>query len=183
MLACPKKGVGSHMCVRLFVMCASYWARRDRLVTFSTIPTVCSRWYSVCPPGWGSSTTPGFQTLGFQCFVWGYLRCLSGWGSRGWSDSWGMAAFWAEIARVLASEICHVATWSSSCVFAKYYHIDLSAKPFGAKVCGVVAGGWPSKSQWSTSVFFCLPLLSPVNFIPAVGSGVHIPSVNGTKGG
>ncbi len=51
---------------------------------------------------------------------------------------WGVTASWAESAKVSASEICCVATWSTSCTFVKYDRLDLAKKPFGSHIFALV---------------------------------------------
>ncbi len=55
----------------------------------------------------------------------------------------GVAASWAEFARVSPVEICRAATWSSSCSFARHYRLDFSAKPFASKVLAAATRGRP----------------------------------------
>ncbi len=42
----------------------------------------------------------------------------------------GVATSWAEIARVPASEICRVVTWSGPCTFGQFYWLDFSGGGF-----------------------------------------------------
>ncbi len=44
---------------------------------------------------------------------------------------WGVVTSWAEIARVPASEICRMATWSGKCTFVQFYRLDFSGGGFG----------------------------------------------------
>ncbi len=54
-------------------------------------------------------------------------------------STWGVAASWAEIARVLALEICRVATLSGLCTFARFYHLDFSGGGFATAIIEAAA--------------------------------------------
>lgn len=71
-----------------------------------------------------------------------HIYCLVGWPHKvicaNPHSIWGVAASWAKIASMSASEICHAATWSSSYTFAKHYRLDLLRGLFGPHVFDVV---------------------------------------------
>ena len=51
----------------------------------------------------------------------------------------GVVTSWAEIARVLASEICRAATWSGPCTFAQFYQLDFCGSGFEGAVLETAA--------------------------------------------
>ncbi len=59
----------------------------------------------------------------------------------------GVAASWAEIARVSASEVCRAATWKGTCTFAKHYRLDLAGGSFGTAVLETAARAPSRQSQ------------------------------------
>ncbi len=52
---------------------------------------------------------------------------------------WGVAASWAEIARVLASAICHIATWFGTCTFTQFFWLGFPGSSFGSAVLETIA--------------------------------------------
>ncbi len=59
-----------------------------------------------------------------------------------------LATSWAEIARGPASGICRAATWTTACVFARHYRLNLGDRSsFGTQVFEAATRSRPSKSQ------------------------------------